>query len=93
VERLPDRDTLLTVIGSAFDGSAFDGSAFDGSAFDGSTPGDSRVWVSVLTVRDGGLDDRLIPLATTDADTVRTVPLLDGRVALVAGDSVSFLAV
>ena len=50
------------------------------------------MWVSVLTIRDGGLDDRLVPVAASDADGVRTVPLDDGRVVLVAGDSVSFLA-
>ncbi len=74
---LPDRDILLTVIGSGFDGSTYGG---------------SRVWVSVLTITDGTLQDRLVPVATTDPDDVRTVPLDDGRVALVAGDAVSFLA-
>jgi hypothetical protein len=74
---LPDRDTLLTVIGS-------------GSV--GATYGGSRVWVSVLTIRDGSLHDRLVPVAASDVDGVRTVPLEDGRVVLVAGDSVAFLA-
>jgi hypothetical protein len=74
---LPDRDTLLTVIGS-------------GSV--AATYGGSRVWVSVLTIRGGSLDDRLVPVAASDADGVRTVPLDDGRVVLVAGDAVSFLA-
>jgi hypothetical protein len=49
-------------------------------------------WVSVLKVRGGALRDRLVPVpATTDANGVRTVPLADGRVVLVAGDVVRFL--
>ncbi len=52
-----------------------------------------RVWVSVLTVGDGSLHDRLVPLAPTeDVAGVRTVPLPDGRVVLVAGDAVRFLS-
>ncbi len=52
-----------------------------------------RVWVSVLTVGDGSLHDRLVPLAAPgDVAGVRTVPLADGRVVLVAGDSVRFLS-
>jgi hypothetical protein len=50
-------------------------------------------WVSVLTVHDDGLSNRMVPVATTsDVHEIRTVPLSDGRVVLVAGDSVSFLA-
>jgi hypothetical protein len=50
-------------------------------------------WVSVLTVHDDGLSNRMVPVATTsDVHEIRTVPLPDGRVVLVAGDSVSFLA-
>jgi hypothetical protein len=49
-------------------------------------------WVSVLTVRGGTLHDRLLPVpATSDVSGVRTVPLADGRVVLVAGDTVRFL--
>jgi hypothetical protein len=52
-----------------------------------------RVWLSVLTVGDGSLHDRLVPVATTgDVGAVRTVPVADGRVVLVAGDSVRFLS-
>jgi len=52
-----------------------------------------RVWVSVLTVGDGTLHDRLVPVATTaDVAGIRTVPVADGRVVLVAGDSVRFLS-
>jgi hypothetical protein len=48
----------------------------------------------VLTVRDDGLSNRLVPVTTTDdVREVRTLPLADGRVLVVAGDSVSFLAV
>jgi hypothetical protein len=76
---LPDRATLLTVI-----------RAGDG----GSTQWATRAWVSVLTIRGSALDDRLVPVpATDDVNDVRTVPLADGRVVLVAGDSVGFLTV
>ena len=52
-----------------------------------------RVWVSVLTVGDGSLHDRLVPLASTgDVTGVRTVPVADGRVVLVDGDDVRFLS-
>ena len=52
-----------------------------------------RAWVSVLTVGDRSLHDRLVPLATTgDVSGLRTVPLADGRVVLVAGDRVRFLS-
>jgi hypothetical protein len=48
----------------------------------------------VLTVGDGSLDNRMVPVPeATDASRIRTVPLADGRVALVAGDSVRFLTV
>ena len=76
---LPDRDTLLTVIRAGAGDSA---------------EWTSRAWVSVLTIRGSALDDRLVPVpATYDVNDVRTVPLADGRVVLVAGDSVRFLAV
>ena len=49
--------------------------------------------MSVLTVGDGSLHDRLVPLAPAgDVAGVRTVPLADGRVVLVAGDAVRFLS-
>jgi beta propeller domain-containing protein len=49
-------------------------------------------WVSVLTVTGGTLHDRLLPVPPTpDVNGVRTVPLDDGRVVLVAGDTVRFL--
>ncbi len=51
-------------------------------------------WVSVLTVHDDGLSNRMVPVATTsDVHEIRTLPLSDGRVVLVAGDSITFLAV
>ena len=75
---LPESHTLLTVI--------------EGGP-DGSTYGAPRVWVSVLTIHDDSLQSRLVRVPTTDIGGVRTVPLVDGRVVLVAGDSVSFLAV
>ena len=69
---LPDRDTLLTVIGGAY--------------------GQARAWISVLTIRDGTMHDRLVAVpAAADVNDVRTLPLADGRVVLVAGDSVQFL--
>ncbi len=52
-----------------------------------------RVWVSVLAVGDGSLHDRMVRVASTgDVSGVRTVPLADGRVVLVAGDAVRFLS-
>jgi hypothetical protein len=80
---LPDRHTLLTVIS-------------EGAVWTGMTPQTThpspRAWVSVLTVRDGSLDDRLVPVSGfSDVGDIRTVPLDDGRVALVAGNVVRFL--
>jgi hypothetical protein len=52
-----------------------------------------RVWVSVLTVGSGSLHDRLLPVTSAgDVAGVRTVPLADGRVVLVADDAVRFLS-
>ncbi len=52
-----------------------------------------RVWVSVLTVGSGSLHDRLLPVTSAgDVAGVRTVPLADGRVVLVADDGVRFLS-
>ena len=86
---LPDRGILLTVLSSS-------------GLWPGTMPkgGSSRpaqpvppAWVSVLTVHDNAVSNRLVPVATTgDAHQIRTLPLSDGRVVLVAGDSVSFLA-
>ena len=43
-------------------------------------------------VRDGTLHDRLVAVpGAADVNDVRTLPLADGRVVLVAGDSVQFL--
>jgi hypothetical protein len=76
---LPDRQTLLTVIASGFDGAPY---------------ATGRAWVSVLTMHDGGLDSRLLPVPEgASVDDVRTVPLADGRVVLVAGDEVEFVTV
>jgi hypothetical protein len=51
-------------------------------------------WLSVLTVRHGSLDNRLVAVPeATDVSAVRTLPLADGRVVLVAGDSVRFVTV
>jgi hypothetical protein len=76
---LPDRGVLLTVIGSGYAGA---------------TQGGDRAWVSVLTVHAGSLDSRLLPVPPgSRVEDVRTVPLADGRVVLVAGDSVLFLTV
>jgi hypothetical protein len=52
-----------------------------------------RLWVSVLTIDDRSLHQRLVPVSTSSAiGDVRTVPLDDGRVVLVAGDVVRFLS-
>ena len=75
---LPESRTLLTVIGSA-----------SGVATDDGT----RTWLSILTVGDGGLVSRLLRVTTDRPDQVRTVPTADGRVVLVAGDSVEFVNV
>jgi hypothetical protein len=51
-------------------------------------------WLSLLTVGDGSLHNRMVRLApTTDLSSVRTVPLADGRVVLVNGDEVRFVHV
>jgi hypothetical protein len=56
--------------------------------------GAPRAWVSVLTMTDGALHDRLLPVPqTADVDGVRTVPVADSRVVLVAGGQVRFLPV
>jgi hypothetical protein len=73
---LPERHILLTVIASG-----------PGSA----TYAGSRRWISVLTVRAGSVSNRLVPVAAGVIEEVRTVPLADGRVVLVTGDSVRFL--
>jgi hypothetical protein len=74
---LPDRDILLTVIGSGFAGTTYGG---------------DRAWLSILTVHDDGLDSRLLPLPSgVPVNDVRTVPLDDGRVVVVAGSSVRFV--
>lgn len=74
---LPDRRTALTAVGSWGD------------------LGGATGWVSVLTVgRDGTLANRMVE-ATHGYDGVaglRTVPLPDGRVVLVADDTARFLA-
>jgi len=82
---LPEQQTLLTVVST-------------GGPWSRSLPRATRpvppAWVSVLTVRDDGLSNRLVPVTKTDdVREVRTLPLADGRVLVVAGDSVSFLAV
>ena len=41
----------------------------------------------MLTIRDGTMHDRLVAVpAAADVNDVRTLPLADGRVVLVAGD-------
>ena len=58
----------------------------------GGAYGQARAWISVLTIRDGTMHDRLVAVpAAADVNDVRTLPLADGRVVLVAGDSVQFL--
>ena len=50
------------------------------------------VWVAVLTLDDGRIGSRLVPVEHgTDATQVRTVPLVSGKVALVTGEDVTFL--
>jgi hypothetical protein len=57
--------------------------------YDGSTG-----YVSVLQVDDSTLTDRLVPIdGFVWITSVRLVPLPDGRVVLVSGDSVSFFSV
>ncbi len=51
-------------------------------------------WVSVLTVADGTLRNRMVEVEYgTDVYKVRLTPLPDGRVVLVTGDEVSFFDV
>jgi hypothetical protein len=51
-------------------------------------------WVSVLTVDDGSLSNRMVEVEYgTDVDDVRLVPLPDGRVVLTTGEDVSFFEV
>jgi len=58
----------------------------------GGAYGQARSWVSVLTIHDGTLDERRIAVpGAADVNDVRTLPLADGRVVLVAGDSVELL--
>jgi hypothetical protein len=58
----------------------------------GGAYGQARAWISVLTVRDGTMHDRLVAVpGAADVNDVRTLPLADGRVVLVAGDSETFL--
>ncbi len=48
-------------------------------------------WVSVLTVEDSRLENRMVEVEYGDEiGQVRTVPMPDGRVVLVTGDEVSF---
>jgi len=50
-------------------------------------------WVSVLTVDGGSLSNRMVEVEYgTDVDSVRLVPLPDGRVVLTTGEDVSFFA-
>jgi len=51
-------------------------------------------WVSVLTVDDSRLENRMVEVEYGDEiSQVRTLPMPDGRVVLVTGDEVSFLDV
>jgi hypothetical protein len=82
---LPDRQILLTVVTA-------------NPAPTSITPDETlprpRAWLSVLTVSDESLDNRMIAVPeATDPSGIRTLPLADGRVVLVAGDSVRFLTV
>jgi hypothetical protein len=82
---LPDRKVLLAVVTAS--------PALAEVAPDTTVP-QPRAWVSVLTVRDGALDNRMVAVPEAlDAAHIRTLPLSDGRVVLVAGDSVRFLTV
>jgi hypothetical protein len=82
---LPDRQVLLTVVTAS--------PALAEVTPDTTAP-QPRAWVSVLTVRDGALDNRMVAVPEAlDAAHIRTLPLSDGRVVLVAGDSVRFLTV
>jgi uncharacterized secreted protein with C-terminal beta-propeller domain len=82
---LPDRQILLTVVTASPTPTQITPDA---------TLPRPRIWVSVLTVGDDSLDNRMVAVPdATDAAGVRTLPLADGRLVLVAGGSVSFLAV
>ncbi len=51
-------------------------------------------WVSVLTVEGGSLSNRMVEVEYgTDVDSVRLVPLPDGRIVLTTGEDVSFFEV
>jgi hypothetical protein len=94
VSWLPDRGILLTVLSGT--GGPWAEPLPEAASPDQPGGGAGRAvppaWVSVLTVRGDGLSNRMVPVATTaDVQEIRTVPLSDGRVVLVAGDSVSFL--
>ena len=73
---LPDRQILLTVVTANPSPTQI-------------TPDETlprpRAWVSVLTVGDGSLENRMVAVPeATDASGIRTLPLADGRVVLVA---------
>jgi hypothetical protein len=56
--------------------------------------GGPRAWISVLRIHADTLRGHLIPVnASAGTDSIRTVPLDDGRVLLVTPFSVRFLAV
>jgi hypothetical protein len=56
--------------------------------------GGPHAWISVLRIQHGTLHGRLLPVdSPTGPDTIRTVPLADGRVLLVTPSSVRFLDV
>jgi hypothetical protein len=81
---LPDRQVLLTVLS----GNA--GWGWEPQASEPAAP----VRLSILTIRGDNLDDRLLSLPdATDVHDVRTLPLADGRVVLVAGNAVRFVTV
>lgn len=51
-------------------------------------------WVSVLSLADGSLDNRMVEVERgTDVEDVRLVPLPTGEVALVTGEDVTFFSV
>ncbi len=52
----------------------------------------STVWVSALSLADGSMSNRMLPVEHgSDAALVRLVPLASGEVVLVTGEDVSFL--
>ncbi|MCD6638937.1 MAG: beta-propeller domain-containing protein [Nocardioides sp.] len=57
--------------------------------------GSPTAWVSVLEVRGGRLENRMVEVehGQTGAEQVRLVPLASGRVALVTSDEVTFFSV